>query len=96
MRSNSCKNGPRKILLTMQGVHERKIEVFCKPTSLEIAHLETGAALEHPAFGQLLMGCNACNRAVQRIIVFFNNVREHARRSGDIKKLPLTDLAAAP
>lgn len=57
----------------MTFIAQREIQIFREAVSLEVALLETGAALEDPAFRKLFMRVDAGEYPAQDI-VFLDNI----------------------
>ena len=79
--------------IEMGRILQREVQILGKPVGLEIAFLQTGAALEHPAIAQFLVGEDTGERPAERIILF-NDMRIEADRRGDIENFALTDHAS--
>src|SRR5487761_2042273 len=58
-----------KTLVEMAFVSQREVKVFGKTISLEVALLETGAALEHPGFSEGRVSIDSSEHPAENVIL---------------------------
>ena len=63
-------------------IAQREVQVLRKPISLEVALLETGAALEDPAFRKLFMRVDAGEYPAEDVVLLDNVGQQRKRRRG--------------
>lgn len=78
---NLLKHALQEIFVEVTCITQRKIQILGEAIGLKIAFLQTGPALEDPAFCEIFMGVDASEYPAQDII-FLDNAGEPERKRG--------------